>query len=452
MPYTAGVWTFPTDAGGFNTAVTGSQATPAAWNTRNTDLATGLSTCLLKDGTQIVTANIPMAAHKFTGLSAGTATTDSVQLQQVQLGALQYASNAGSAADVWVATLTPAVTALTAGLRFSMLAPSTNAGAVTINLNTLGATALRWTDDTALGAGATFLNGILEIEYNFTTGRFNLVGGAASRLPIGTAGQVIMYRSSVGTAVSAFKFYIQGLTYQNAAGDVTNDLDIAAGGCFDATNAYYIAVAALTKQSDAAWAVGTGAGMLDTGSVGNSDYYLWAIARSDTGVTDFLCSLSSTAPTMPTNYDFKRLIGWFKRSGGLIVLFKTYEGPGGALQFLWAAPTTDVSLANTLGNARRTDAIKVPLNLSVDALINVGLLDAAICFAWVYCPDQSDQAAVSDAASAPMADVGQVVASVAGYNQLTVKTSATGTIASRATLTVDQYGVVTVGFTMARRT
>jgi hypothetical protein len=127
--------------------------------------------------------------------------------------------------------------------------------------------------------------------------------------------------------------YISGLTYANNAGDATNDLDIAIGSCRDSTNAMdMLLTSTLTKQSDAAWAVGTAAGGLDTGAVGNSDYYIWLIKRSDTGVVDALYSLSATAPTMPANYDYKRLIGWFKRTGGTIVAFHTYETEGGGLE------------------------------------------------------------------------------------------------------------------------
>lgn len=45
--------------------------------------ATGLSTCVLKDGTQTITANIPMSSFKFTGLAAGSTAGDSVRYEQV---------------------------------------------------------------------------------------------------------------------------------------------------------------------------------------------------------------------------------------------------------------------------------------------------------------------------------------------------------------------------------
>jgi len=73
----------------------------------------------------------------------------------------------------------------------------------------------------------------------------------------------------------------------------------------------------LTKRLDANWAVGTNQGGLDTGSIANTTYYVWLIQRSDTGVVDALFSLSSTSPTMPSNYDRKRLVGSFSRVGAV---------------------------------------------------------------------------------------------------------------------------------------
>ncbi len=58
--------------------------TSAAFNALTADLATGLSTCILKDGTQTVTANIPFNGNKITGLGLGTAQTDAASLQNLQ--------------------------------------------------------------------------------------------------------------------------------------------------------------------------------------------------------------------------------------------------------------------------------------------------------------------------------------------------------------------------------
>lgn len=244
---------------------------------------------------------------------------------------------------------------------------------------------------------------------------------------------------------------IFGLTYANNVADATNDIDIATGGAMDATGAYWMALgSALTKRLDAAWAVGTNQGGLDSGAIGNSDYYLWLIARSDTGVVDALFSLSSTAPTMPANYDFKRLVGWFKRVSNAIVAFHTYETEGGGIEHAWDSPTLDVDLSATLTTSRRTDAVKVPLNFSTVAHLNVAINDAANALFYITCPDTTDVAPALD--TAPLSTVREETAGSTRMFDLYVRTSATGTIASRAdTATIDTYRIATLGFTWARR-
>lgn len=288
----------------------------------------------------------------------------------------------------------------------------------------------------------------------------DLIIGTANDTPavksVGAPGTVLMARSIdvAGLAyVAALTKAIYGFTYANSTlGNPNQDLDIAAGGAMDATGAYWITTAALTKRTDVAWAVGDSGGGLDTGSVGNSDYYIWTIARSGTGVTDYLFSLSSTAPTMPTNYDFKRLIGWFKRAGGVVVLFTIYATEGGGIEFLWTVPTLDVNLANTLTTARRTDALRVPLNFSVEAYINVAINDATTASnAWIYCPDQTD--AAPSPTAAPLANIFQPVGGGAtAVLGMRIRTNASGQIAARSSLaTVDLYAVSTMGFRWSRR-
>lgn len=259
-----------------------------------------------------------------------------------------------------------------------------------------------------------------------------------------------------GTA--ALGGHIQGLTYANSAGDPTNDIDIAIGMCTSADAAQanrrtLVLTSALTKQLDASWAVGTSAGGLDTGVIGNSDYYIWLIMRSDTGVVDALFSLSSTAPTMPTNYDYKRLIGWFKRVAGTIVSFHAYETAGGGIELLWDSPTLDINLSNTLTTSRRTDAVKVPLNFSTVALLNVNPSDSGSShILYMSCPDLTDLAPSVSAAPLITFNANAVAISNSTGGMLRIRTSATGTIAARSNLaTVDLYAVATLGFQWARR-
>lgn len=263
----------------------------------------------------------------------------------------------------------------------------------------------------------------------------------------GTAWKIVQ-RTSAQVALDQ---YLQGFTYQPNGSDVANDVDVAAGVALDSTGVYVLRGAALTKRLDAVWAVGTNAGMLDTGAVGNNDYFLWVIGRSDTGVVDYLASLSSSAPTMPANYDFKRLIGWVKRSAGANVAWKTYELAGGGLEFHWTASILDVYLTGTLTTTRRLDALSVPNGLSVAAMINVLLNDgASALYALIQCPDEADAAPNSSAApgtNARIYNVGQV-----GIAELDVRTNTSRQIAARASSsTFNTYQVVTRGFKWSRR-
>src|SRR3972149_3936128 len=57
---------------------------------------------------------------------------------------------------------------------------------------------------------------------------------------------------------------------------------------------------ALTKQIDAAWAVGTNQGGLFSGAVGNTTWYhVFLIRRSDTGVVEAGFDTSVTAANLP---------------------------------------------------------------------------------------------------------------------------------------------------------
>jgi hypothetical protein len=151
---------------------------------------------------------------------------------------------------------------------------------------------------------------------------------------------------------------------------------------------------------------------------------------------------------MPTNYDYKRLIGWIKRVSAAIVLFNVYEESGGGIKHLWSSPTLDIDLAATLTTTARTDALKVPLNFATDAIFNVRVTDASGVAVYFSCPDSADLAPSDTVAPLGQLDAGLV----AQASMLTIKTSATGTIRARGSVaTHDLYKVATLGFIWARR-
>ncbi|MDQ2079475.1 hypothetical protein RA307_04710 [Xanthobacteraceae bacterium Astr-EGSB] len=179
-------------------------------------------------------------------------------------------------------------------------------------------------------------------------------------------------------AMAVLPNYLTGLTLSNNASDATNDIDIAPGAAADSANAAtMVLAAALTKRLDAAWAVGSGSGGLDTGSIANTTYHVWLIQRSDTGVVDALFSASATAPTMPANYDRKRRIGSIIRTAGAI---KQFLQRGDV--FRWSGGAANDGTVTNPGTAAFTRTLTVPTGIAVEAdivvlaaaLTNVNLL------------------------------------------------------------------------------
>ena len=152
--------------------VSGTVISSTAFNALTADLGTGLSTALTKDGQTTPTANIPMGTFKITGLGAGTVATDAVRLGQLQ----NFSTNtlitvAGT--DTITGTVSPSLTAYTAGQIFSFVVGTTNTGAVTLNIDGLGAKAVTRTGAIALVAGAMVTGQIALVEYDGT--RFQLL-------------------------------------------------------------------------------------------------------------------------------------------------------------------------------------------------------------------------------------------------------------------------------------
>ncbi len=98
----------------------------ADFNALTADLATGLSNCITKDGQQTVTANLPMATYRHTGVGNAVARTDYAAAGQVQDGKLNWVDGGGTA-DAITATYSPAITALVDGQLCCVRATAANA-------------------------------------------------------------------------------------------------------------------------------------------------------------------------------------------------------------------------------------------------------------------------------------------------------------------------------------
>lgn len=128
----------------------------------------------------------------------------------------------------------------------------------------------------------------------------------------GTSGQFLQTNGSgvlsFVSGGSLLRSYLAGLTMSTAGASAT--MTIAVGQATDSGNTDSMTLSSSIGKTTSSWAVGSGNGGLDTGSIAiNTWYHFFLIKRPDTQVVDVLFSLSATAPTMPTNYTLKRRIG-----------------------------------------------------------------------------------------------------------------------------------------------
>ena len=152
--------------------VAGTVISSTAFNALTADLATGLSTAITKDGQTTVTANIPMATFKFTGLGVGSAAGDSANLSQVQSTVTKLLASV-SGADTVTATASPTLAAYAAGQMFYFVAAGDNTTSVTLNIDALGAKDVTRDGSVALAAADIKSGEVVVVVYDGT--RFQVV-------------------------------------------------------------------------------------------------------------------------------------------------------------------------------------------------------------------------------------------------------------------------------------
>ena len=194
--------------------VSGTVISSTAFNALTSDLATGLTTALTKDGQTTPTANITLGGYKITNLAAGTAAADAVRFSQLQ----NFSTNtlitvAGT--DTITGTVTPTLTAYTTGQQFSFVAAGTNTTAVTLNIDGVGAKAVTRAGTTALAAGDILTGQVALVEYDGT--QFQLLDpNAFTNLRVsGTLG-VTGVTTLTGAATLSAALTYGGVTLTNA--------------------------------------------------------------------------------------------------------------------------------------------------------------------------------------------------------------------------------------------
>lgn len=175
-------------------------------------MATGLSTCLTKDGQTTPTANIPMGGYRITNLGDASARTDASTAGDLQDGDLTYQGNDTGSADAYAIALSPAITAYVAGMTVTFVAANANTGSSTINVNAVGAKNIFFRGE-ALKGGEIATGQPITLTYDGT--QFNLMSMADALSPSAW----IQFVGS-GTATINADYNVSSIT-DNGTGDFT---------------------------------------------------------------------------------------------------------------------------------------------------------------------------------------------------------------------------------------
>mgnify|MGYP003645510913 CR=1 FL=1 len=164
----SGTYNRPVSSYEYNTVISETSV-----NTEMTQIASALTASIAKDGQTVPTANLPMGgSYRHTGVSNGAARTDYAALGQLQDSAPLFLGT-----NTVTASATPAIAAYAAGQTFRFKAGGTNTGAVTLNLNSLGAKAVQ-KRGAALVAGDITANNVVTVVYDGT--QFQMTSPAAA--------------------------------------------------------------------------------------------------------------------------------------------------------------------------------------------------------------------------------------------------------------------------------
>lgn len=189
--------------------------------------ATGLSTCVTRDGQSPATADLPMATFKHTGVGAASARTDYLRASQAQDNDLTYFTTAGTI-NAYTLTPSPAITSLAAGQEWLVKIHAACAAAPTLAVSGLTAATIVYADGTAVPASGLVTDGQYRLRYDGTNYRVNLV--ASSTLGLADGGEQTSGFTAASNTRYVCRFGASGTITLPAAPSVTDVIALALAG------------------------------------------------------------------------------------------------------------------------------------------------------------------------------------------------------------------------------
>jgi len=164
--------------------------------------------------------------------------------------------------------------------------------------------------------------------------------------------------------------YLSGLTLSNGT-DADHDIDIAVGEAKDSGNTTDLSLSSImTKQIDATWSSGTGAGGMASGVTLSADtWYHVYLVELDAGGTDAGFDTSTTAANLVATSGiasaYRRIGSVLTDSSSNILGFTQFED-----EFIFDTQVTNVN-AVALGTSRVLQTVTTPLGFETRAILGI---------------------------------------------------------------------------------
>jgi hypothetical protein len=278
---------------------------------------------------------------------------------------------AGGTANAITVTSNSPITSYATGQIIGFKASATNTAATTLNVNGIGAKSVRSNTpafDTALAGGEIVDDGVYVCIYDAALNA--------------AAGGWLLFNPNINLSTkadtTAVGSWIDGLLLSNNTGNPNTHVDFASGSARSGSS-YVSSSSTMTKRLNGTWAVGTGNGGLDAGSVAaNATYFAYAIRKDSDLSFDVVLSTSATiagvTTTLLTGYTIIKCIGVVITDGSSIIRpFVMYPKD----EYTFVTPVKDaVALAVSTSSALL--ALTVPNGVKVKAKLSLEFSSSAL--------------------------------------------------------------------------
>ncbi|MBY5442112.1 hypothetical protein HFO93_01145 [Rhizobium leguminosarum] len=358
---------------------------PVPWNALTTDLGNEITNSLPRDGSAPMVAPLKAASGTSTGPGLGFASNPQTGIYMKGGGLLGFAQNG---VDI---TFDPSLVYAAKAGDYTALASDNNAvhrftAAAIVTLTAAATLGANWHyaiiadggDVTIDPNGAETIDGAATLLVPNGYSVFIICSGATFFT------NKVLTRLLAKAETSAVGSFIDGVLLSNNSGSPSTHVDFAAGSVRSGSS-FVSNAASITKRINGTWAVGTGNGGLDTGSVGaNATYFAYALRKTADGSFDVVLSTSATiagvTTTLLTGYTIVKCIGVvLTDASSLIRQFIMYPRDF----YQWVTPireatnvaisTTSALMAITVPNGVKAEA-KIRLMFSSSATTNSALV------------------------------------------------------------------------------